>query len=797
MQNLWQDLRYGARMLLKKPGFTLIAVLTLALGIGANTAIFSVVNAVLLRPLPYLDAERFVVIESGDRTKGAEQMGGIAPGNYWDMRKTIQSFEEFVGFMGSGYSFKDKENPETVPGVMVPPSFFQALRARPLLGRTIEERDTCNGCPGVMVLSHRLWMRRFGGDPKIVGRTLAESGIQVIGVMPPDFRYPANSEVWQPLWNELQAQDRASRYFYVYGLLKPGVTFEQARAELQFIAARFEKEFPKENKNLGFALTPFRDRLTRDVRTSLLVLLGAVGFVLLIVCANVANLLLMRAVARRKELAIRAALGASRWRLVRQILSESLLLAVASTALGMLLAVWAREGLLQLLPKTYSYLQLEDHLQLDWRVLAFTLSVTMVTGLLFGPLPAWQVSRPDAGEFLKDGQRGTESAQTQRVRSMLVVAEVSLALVLLVGAGLLINSFLRLQRVQLGFDPQNVFAVNLSVPWRMAQAEKARFIGQLQEAVANVPDVEAVAVATGYNIFPYLNFQLNRTDKPLPVDEPVMYDVISPNYFAVLRGALVKGRYFSAQDTPTTEPVAIINERLARKYFADEDPIDKNVTLNYLGRPQQRRIAGVVRDMSQGELVRLAPQLYVPFTQQTWFGASLVVRARTSPTAASRAVQQALWAIDPKQAVSKLRTAEELLGEKLDEPRLYTTLLGLFAGLALVLAMVGIVGVLSYNVAQRTHEIGIRMALGAQAGDVLRLVVGQGMRLVLAGVLVGLLASFALTRLMKTLLFGVSATDPLTFGLIALLLTLVAFAACWIPARRATKVDPMIALRCE
>jgi len=331
----------------------------------------------------------------------------------------------------------------------------------------------------------------------------------------------------------------------------------------------------------------------------------------------------------------------------------------------------------------------------------------------------------------------------------------------------------------------------------MAQAEKARFIGQLQEAVANVPDVEAVAVATGYNIFPYLNFQLNRTDKPLPVDEPVMYDVISPNYFAVLRGALVKGRYFSAQDTPTTEPVAIINERLARKYFADEDPIDKNVTLNYLGRPQQRRIAGVVRDMSQGELVRLAPQLYVPFTQQTWFGASLVVRARTSPTAASRAVQQALWAIDPKQAVSKLRTAEELLGEKLDEPRLYTTLLGLFAGLALVLAMVGIVGVLSYNVAQRTHEIGIRMALGAQAGDVLRLVVGQGMRLVLAGVLVGLLASFALTRLMKTLLFGVSATDPLTFGLIALLLTLVAFAACWIPARRATKVDPMIALRCE
>jgi putative ABC transport system permease protein len=797
MGSFFQDLRYGMRVFVKKPGFTLIAVITLALGIGANTAIFNVVSAVLLRQLPYIDAERFVVVESGDRTKGAEQMGGIAPGNYWDMREAIQSFEEFVGLMGSGYSFKDKENPETVPGVMVTPNFFQALRARPSLGRTIEEGDTCNSCPGVMVLSHRLWMRRFGGDPKIVGKTLAESGIQVIGVMPPDFKYPANSEVWQPLPNQMQMQDRASRYFQVYGLLKPGVTFEQARAEMQFIAARFEKEFPKENKNLGFALTPFRDRLTRDVTTSLLVLLGAVGFVLLIACGNVANLLLARAVARRKELGIRAALGASRWRLVRQILSESLLLAVVSSALGMLFAVWAREGLLHLLPKSYSYLQLEDRLHLDWRVLAFTLSVTMVTGLLFGLLPAWQVSRPDAGEFLKGSQHETEGAQAQRVRSLLVVTEVSLALVLLVGAGLLINSFLRLQRVELGFDPQNVFAVNLGVPMRMAQAEKAQIIGQLQEAVANLPDVEAVAVTTGFNVFPYLNFRLNRTDKSLPADEPVMYDVISPNYFAVLRGALVKGRYFTAQDTDKIEPIAIINERLARQYFADEDPLDKTVTLNYLGRPQQRRIVGVVRDMSQGELVKLQPQLYVPFTQQAWLGASLVVRARTSPTAASRAVQQALWAIDPKQPVSKLRTAEELLGEKLDEPRLYAALLGLFAGLALVLAVVGIFGVMNYNVTQRTHEIGIRMALGAQAGDVLRLVIGQGMRLVLAGVLVGLLASSALTRLMKGMLFGVSATDPLTFVVISSLLAIVALLACWIPARRAAKVDPMVALRYE
>jgi predicted permease len=796
IETLIQDLRYGARVLIKQPVFTLTAVFTLALGVGATTAIFSVVNAVLLRPLPYLDTERFVVVESGDRAKGADQMGGLAPGNYWSLRESTESFEEFVGLMGSGYSFRDKENPENVPGVMVTPSFFRALRARPLLGRTIEERDTCDSCPGVMVLSYRLWMRRFGGDPNIVGKTQAESGVQVIGVMPPDFRYPANSEVWRPLPNRLQAQDRASRYFQVYGLLRPGVTLEQARAEMRLFAARFEKEFPKENRNLGFTLTPFREQLTRDVRSSLFILLAAVGFVLLIACSNVANLLLAKAVARRKELAVRAALGAGRWRLVRQILSESLLLAVISAMLGWLLAVWARSGLLKISPRTYSYLRLEDHLRLDWRVLVFTLSVTMVTALLFGLLPAWQVSRPEAGEFLKEAQRGAEGAKTQRVRSLLVVAEVSLALVLLIGAGLLINSFLRLQRVQLGFDPQNVFAVNLSVPMKMTQAEKALLIQRLQEAVAILPDVEAVAVTTG-SVFPYLNFKLNRADKPLQADEPVMYDVISPNYFMALRGALIKGRYFTALDTDTTEPIAIVNERLARTYFGDEDPLDKIVTLNYMGRPQQRRIVGVVRDMSQGELVKVQPQLYAPFTQQTWFSASLVVRARASQTAALRSVQQALWTVDPKQPVSKLRTAEELLGEELDEPKLYTTLLGLFAALALILAMVGVVGVMSYNVTRRLREIGIRMALGAQANDVARLVVGQGMRLVLAGVLVGLFVSFALTRLMSGLLFGVSATDPLTFTAIALLLTFVAFLACWIPARRATKVDPMAALRIE
>ncbi len=794
MDTVWQDLRYGIRTLLRNPAFTVVAVATLALGIGANTVIFDVISTVLLRQMPYIDSEKLVVIESGDRTKGTDRMGRLSPGNYWSMRNSTQSFEEITGFMGSGHSFKDKENPETVPGVEVTPSFFKALRARPHLGRTIEERDTCNNCQGVMVLSHRLWMRRFGGDPNIVGTKLVDSGIEVVGVMPPDFKYPAHSEVWQPLPHEMQAQDRASRYFQVYGLLKPGVTLEHARSELQLFAARYEEEFPKENKNLGFALTPFRDRLTRDVRTSLFILLGAVGCVLLIACANVANLLLARAVARRRDLAIRAALGASRWRLIRQILIESFLLTAAGTIVGCLLAVWARVGLLSLLPRHYSHLQLGEHLQFDWRVLLFTLSVMLVTALIFGLMPAWQVSGPEAGDFMKERQHTTEGVETRRVRSLLVMTEVSLAVVLLVSAGLLLNSFLRLRRVELGFDPQNVFAVRLSTPHDMTHTQKSNLIDRLQEAVASVLDVESAAVTSG-SVFPFLHFPLNRVDKPLPADESVLYDAISSNYFATLRGALLKGRYFNGRDTEATEAVGIINEMLARKYFPGEDPLDKKISLNYLGKPQERRVVGVVRDMSQGQLVKVEPQVFVPFTQQTWFSASLVVRARTSAAAANRSVQSALWSIDATQPVSRLQTAEGLLGENLDEPRLYTVLLGLFAGLSLMLAIIGIAGVMSYNVTQRTHEIGVRVALGATAADVLRLVVGQGMRFVLVGVAIGLLASLALTRLMKGLLFGVSTTDPTTFVVIPLLLAAVALVACLLPARRATKVDPVIALR--
>ena len=793
---MFQDLRYGARMLWRNPGFTLIAVITLSLGIGANTAIFGIVNAVLLRPLPYLDEQRLIAIESGDRTKGERQMSGLSPGNFWELRTTTQSFEEIAGSIGSAYGFRDRENPETVRGVLATPGFFKAFRVQPLLGRLIAESDTCNKCPEVILLSYRLWQRRFGGDPNIIGRTLPESGAQIIGVLPSDFKYPAHAEVWQPLVDQLQAQDRASRYFQVYGLLKPGVSIEQARAEMQTFAAHVEQTFPKGNKDLGFALTPYRERMGRDVRTSILLLLGAVAGVLLITCANVANLLLSRALVRRKELAIRAALGASSARLLRQWFSEGLLLAGVSALCGWGVALYARAGLLMLLPQSYAYLQLKDHLRFDWRVLVFTVGVTALTALVFSIVPALYASRLAVGGVLKEGQRVTESRQTQRVRNLLVVAEVALAFVLLAGAGLLINSFLRLQRTELGFDPHNIFGLSLSIPMNKSQADKAELIRQFQAAVEALPEVKAAAVTT-QGVFPYLSFQLNRVDKPMPADEPVLYDVISPNYFTALGGALMKGRYFTEQDTQMAEPVGLINETLARRFFADEDPLDKTVLFNYLGKQQQRRIVGVVRDMRQGELAKLQPQLFVPFTQQPWLSAGLVVRARTSPDSAWRAARNALMTVDPRQSVSNLQTAEELIGEKLEEPRLYTVLLGICGLLALMLAVAGIFGVMSYNVAQRTPEIGTRMALGARTSDVLKLVLSLGMTLVMSGVGLGLIGSFALTRLMKGLLYGVSATDPLTFLLIASLLTAVALLACYIPARRATKVDPWVALRHE
>lgn len=799
MKTLWQDFRYAARTLRKNAGVTMIALIALALGIGANTAIFSVVNAVLLKPLPYLSSPRLVYVAEGDKTKGAEQFAGVSPADYWDWQKESTSFEHLTGFSGGGFTLTGIETPETFFGTRVATNFFQTFGATAIHGRTFLPEDGQTTTANTIILSHRLWQRRFGGDPKIVGQTLGDTGTMVIGVMPPDFKFPTYAECWTPLArNSSEMKLRAERYFNVIGLLKPGQTVEGAGAELRDIAARLEAQYPNSNKNTTTLVTPLREQMTRDVKKSLLVLLGAVGFVLLIACANVANLMLARAAARRRELAIRQALGATRWAIVRQLLVESLLLSLAGGAAGLLLALWVRDFLVGMLPENYAHLQLQDHVRLDAAVLLFTFGASLFVGLVFGLIPAWQASRPDVNEWLKEGGRGGEGLQNQRTRGLLVVSEVALSLVLLVGAALLVQSFVRLSRAEPGFDVRGLIATSVGISPAKYREEPARveFIRRMQEGVAAAPGVESVAISTGA-AFPYLYFPFNIESRPMTSDARVLYDSISPNYFRVLRARMKSGREFTDSDRAGATQVAIINDTLAKQYFADAEPLGQTISVNYLGSRVKREIVGVVRDISQGEFGKVAPQIYVPYSQQTWFSASLVVRAAGDIEAVQKNVQNAVWSVDKTQSPAKFDAAETLLGKSLAAPRLYTTLLGAFAALALVLAGVGIYGVMSYTVARRTREIGVRVALGAQRGDVLRLVVGQGMKRVLVGVGVGLVASFALTRLIAGLLYGVTASDPWTFAGVALLLSLVALVACYLPARRATKVDPMVALRYE
>jgi putative ABC transport system permease protein len=797
MNSLGQNLRFGLRMLAKSPGYTLVVIIALALGIGANTAIFSVVNAVLLRPLPYLDPARLVVIEGGDKQKGAEQLGGVSPANFWDLQERGQGFEQIAGVTGGPFSLTGVENPEIIPRSIVSTNFFQTVTAQPMLGRTFTPEESLVNAPGVAILSYELWQRRFGGDANIIGQRLGDTNTTVIGVMPPDFKFPAETQMWTPMLRDSgEMTNRANGYFTVLGLLKQGQNLTAAQTELQTLAAQLATQFPDANKNLLLRATPFRDRLVRDVRTALWILLGAVACVLLIACANVANLLLARAAARRKEMAVRAALGATRGQLLRQLLTESLLLSVMGGAVGLLIALWGVDLLVRLLPEQYAYLQLQDAVRVDGAVLAFTLLAVLATGLLFGLAPAWQASRIDLNDTLKEGGRNADGSG-RRTRSALVVVEIALAMILLIGAGLLLQSFVRRQRAELGFDPQNLFTMNLSLPFRDYPNDAARvqFLRRVQEQVAQTPGVESVTFTTGN--FPYLNFGFNLISQPLPSDVNVLYDAVGHTYFRTVKAQMISGRELDERDVASSPQVAVINEALARRFFADTNPLGQRITINYLGTRQTREIVGVVRNVNQGEPGKIAPQVYVNYQQQPWFGHALMIRAATNPAAIKNDVQRAIWAVDKKQAPAKLSLIAESLNSALAEPRLYATLLGVFAALALLLAGVGIYGVMAYTVTQRTQEIGLRVALGAQRGDVLALVVKQGMTLALIGVGLGVAGALALTRLMRGLLYNVSATDPITFVTIAALLAAVALIACYLPARRAMKVDPLVALRYE
>ena len=799
MQTLLQDLHYGIRMLLKNPGFTLIAIITLALGIGANTAIFSVVNAALLKRLPY-DATRLVAVEAFNPQK-EKRSSGAPPADFWDWQEQSRTLEQLAMYSGGGIVLKESERMEVISGTRVTVNFFATFGVQPMLGRVFVNEEGFLNSPRVIILSHSLWRQRYGGDPRIVGRTLKtdNGAVTVIGVMPPDFKFPSSAKVWTPIARDSgEMKSRASRYFRAIGRIKHGETIESAQAEMKAIAARLATSHPKDNQGRTVQVTDWRDSLSQDSRKALLVLMGAVGFVLLIACANVANLLLSRAAGRRREMAVRLALGATQTKVLRQLLTESLLLSLVGGALGLLLAFWGMEALTSLLPKLnfsfQSLSELRDEIRVDRVALLFTLAVSILTGLVFGLAPGWQAAKTDVSESLKEGGRNG-SAGNQRARQGLVIVEIALALTLLVGAGLLIKSFARLIHVAPGYDPQGLMVMSLGFP----AENKYAFAQQVMERIAATPGITSVALMS----FPTvggLNFQFNREIDPLPDgDVLVAYSAISPAYFRTLKTPLLTGREFDDRDMPNAHPVAIINETMAQEYFASENPIGRKILINYQGQRLTREIVGVAGDVKQEEPSKpTKPEILVPFAQQPWFIGFLLVRSvHPDPLTVKSAAQQAIWSVRPETPESKAEPLTTTLAGYVAEPRLYALLLGVFAAIALVLAAVGIYSVIAYSVAQRTQEIGVRMALGAQTDVILKLVVGQGMKLVASGVALGLAASFSLTRLMSNMLFGVSTVDPMTFGAITLLLTFVALLACWIPARRATKVDPMIVLRAD
>jgi putative ABC transport system permease protein len=800
MNSLWQDLRYGARALLKNPGFSLIAMLTLALGIGANTAIFSVVNAVLFRPLPFNEPERLVMVWN----RGAEAAGGdrtpLAVADLLDWRAQSRSYAEIGAFQNMMFNYTGGDSPERVQAAGVTANFFSMLGAQPSLGRAFSPDEERPGAQRVALLSDGFWRKHFAADPQVLGRTINLNGASftVIGVMPAALDFPSKDvELWTAL--QLQQPTRRGPYF-LRGVarLKPGVGLEQARAEaLNALKSSFEGEL------LDLNVLPVNEFIVGDVRLALLVLLGAVTLVLLIAAVNVANLTLARSAARVKEISIRSALGAGRARIIRQLLTESLLLALVGGLLGALWSSWGVKLLLKMAPDNIPRL---SQIGIDGRALAWTALVSLLTGVLFGLAPAWQSSRLSLNETLKEGGRsGADSLGKRRWRDFLVISELALAVMLLIGAGLLVKSFWRLQRVDPGVDTDRVLTMQLAFRGeRYADPQQVdAFYPRLLERIQALPGVRAAAAS---NSLPpdSTEFSDDFTVEGRPAvpnqPPPITYVIrVSPDYFRAFGIPLRSGRYFNAADSSNAPMVAVINETMARQFFPNEDPVGKRINTGDEREPTLWRIVGVVGDVKYNGLADEAqPAMYEPLIQATSYNVFLSVKTETAdPLSLAAAVRNEIRSLDRELPVTRVRTMEQRIARTVAQPRFGATLVALFAALALILASIGVYGVISYSVTQRTQEIGVRVALGARSRDVLSLVLKQGMTLTATGLGAGLIGSFALTRLMKTLLFGVSATDPLTFIVISLLLTAVALLACLVPARRATRVDPMIALRSQ
>jgi putative ABC transport system permease protein len=797
METFLHDLRFGGRLLIKKPAFTAIAVITLALGIGANTAIFTVVNSVLLRPLPYPEPERLVTMRSNQSLPDLE-----------DIRSRSQSFEYFGGSVMQPQDYTGGGEPLQVQASLINADLFKALGAKAAIGRTISDEEDRFGADPVVVLAHGFWERTFGGDANIAGKTIQLSGktYTVIGVMPADFIMPAETpDVWVSVRvvNPIAAQFRGVHFLRTYIRLKPGVSLSQALGEMEGIDQWLSQQYPEENKGRRTVLLSLHERVVANTRSALLILLGAVGLVLLIACANFANLLLARAAGRRQEIVIRAALGAGRWRLIKQMLTESTLLAVLGGAGGLLLAKWGVDLLTALKPANLPRL---SSIGIDGWVLAFTLGVSILTGIVFGLVPALSASKLDVNEALKEGGRASGGGiGRHRVRSFLVVSEIALALVLLIGAGLLIKSIWRLRTIDPGFNPENLLTMRIELPESRYKEipKQIQFREGALEAVNALPGVQAAMISElpmTENLMH--NFVIDGRPPLAPGEEPELETrTVAGDYFRTMGITVLQGRDFTAQDRADAPPVGLVNESFAREYFPNENPIGGRIAW-VRGNPRRwMTIIGVIGDVKHyGLNLPELPAFYNTFEQQDqpwkrWM--YLAVRGDGNTEALAGQVKNRIWSVDKQIPVTKLRTMTDVMAASIAAQRFNMTLMGIFAAVALVLAAIGIYGVIAYSVTQRTHEIGIRMALGAETSDVLRIVLREGLQLAGIGVALGIGAAFALTRVMSSLLFGVSTADPAIFASISIILTGVALGATFIPARRATKVDPMIALRYE
>jgi predicted permease len=811
MEKFLIDLRYGFRMLIKNPGFTSIAIIALALGIGANSSIFSVINAVLLRPLPFKDSDRVVVVNETVRRETLEIRPASYP-DYKDWREQNTVFEEITSYAQQSLSLTDVSEPERIDAEIVSASYFPLLGIQASVGRTfLPEEDANPDTHPVAIVSSQLWKRRFGSDPALVGKTikLNYTDFTVVGIIQEGFTgVSGNAEIWIPMmmvstvYSKDILNNRGSRWHSVIARLKPDVSIEQAQTEMSTIASRIEQAYPDSNKDRGVEIVGAQEAVVGDIRPMLLVLLGTVGFVLLIACANVANLQLARAATRQKEVAVRSALGASRMRIIRQLLTENIILSLIGGSLGLLIAVWGVE-----LMTTFLSDQIPQYLKIniDLGVLFFTLLLSLLTGIIFGLAPALSSSRPNLNELLKEGGKGSGTgSHRSRLRKIFVITEVALSLMLLIGAVLMLKSFQKLQAFNPGFKVENLLTSRISLKRDYPLPQIETFNQQLIENIKALPSVQSIALASDVPLGGNSSAILVDTESESPEQNGIRVyrHSISTDFFSTMNIPIIKGRDFTVQDSQKSPNVVIISEAMSRRYWPDSDSIGKRIRVgkDKDGKPNWVEIVGVTGDVKYRTLIRdqnRDPDIYFPLLQSPTRNLAIVVRTSTDPANLVSSLRNKINSIDPNLPVFAINTMDQLMKDQTLQSRLTAILLSIFALMALVLASIGIYGVISYSATQRTHEIGIRMAIGAQRVDILKLIVKEGMLLVLIGITLGLFGAFFTTRLISGQLYSVSATDLMTFMVVPFILSVIALLACYIPARRATRVDPMVALRYE